>query len=263
MTEDEYWDVVAKVDWPGICDDPNAHRDAGKRILLSLLVTQDEMKTFRNVHYHLKGILEGAMRRWEIKQDQVNPNWGGWGVGDDGFDDLTNHIVGCGKVAWAMTCCDPQKAYDRTVNKWSKGRTPTKPSEGFVESFLYCIPYDKDYDPAEVKLARAVKSLHHWINMAAKNCVHRADGGDAHDRLGAEHFQPEILSITDEIVGLEDQIQRETGTVSDYTANIDERIHVMKIKYTKRLLADCLDERIKLEIKIKETRENLDSLLAE
>jgi len=249
MNSEEYWEMVAKVDWPSLCNSPTDEVDAGKDILTELLPTKQDMENFRAAGAEAKKMLVDAMDAWEAKQGRDDPTWAGWGVGDDSYSDLANHIIGCGKDEWAATIIDPSKAYARCQHKYTTGN---KKSDGYVESFSYCIPYKEDYDETSVKLTRCVGALHHWIHRAAK--VSANDSTSAMD---------EVASLVKEITTLEKKLLQETGIVSDQTANVPERIHAVKVDIAKRMLADFLDARIKVEMGIKEARENLDSLLSE
>jgi len=94
MNSEEYWEMIAKVDWPGLCDSPNDEVNAGEEILRKLLPTKQDMVNFRGAHGEAKKMLTSAMDAWAVKQQNDAPNWAGWGMGDDSYSDLANHIIG-------------------------------------------------------------------------------------------------------------------------------------------------------------------------
>lgn len=152
MNDATFWEIVAKVDWPGLCRTEKKPCNAGKERLLKLLPTLQDSKDFSDVLGRMQRHLMNALSQWE-EQDS---NKRSLGVSDDGFSDLTSHIVGCGEEHYKAVFGDPWLAHKRAHARYGT-------TEGYTESFSYCVPYEDDYDTAEVKLERAQSGLDHWI----------------------------------------------------------------------------------------------------
>jgi hypothetical protein len=148
MTRDEFWKIVAKVGW----GTKHTDYDEGKKILMELLPEWDAVDEFRSHLGDARRELVQAIEEWEDKQR----NYEGIGTGDDGFMDLTNHIVGLGKKEWKKTVANPKRAYKRA-------RAAYGSAAGYKESFSYCVPYESDYLPQTTNLRSKVASLRSWI----------------------------------------------------------------------------------------------------
>jgi len=115
MPEDAFWAMVEMVKWP--CDYDKA------KIKYLKVMTKDEAMKFRQT----KG---AAMLILCKVADEIE----NLGVSDDGYSDLTNHIVGLGKVEFYKHVNNPE-----LIKKLAH-------SFGYKESYAYCIPYESDYD---------------------------------------------------------------------------------------------------------------------
>ena len=119
----EFWEIVEEIDWPNNTD---TNPDIIKKGLLKRFSPKELVK-FRERLDHVRGELIRALEDWERRCDKRLE------CSDDGFSDLTYHIVGCGKEEFAKTIKDPYRAYDRS-RKFD-----------YVESFGYCIPYEDEH----------------------------------------------------------------------------------------------------------------------
>lgn len=120
---DRFWEIVSKVGWG------RHHTDSkrGKSVLKKELPSVEAMEDFRETCRFLRTHLDDIVTDYE-KQNNVS-----CGLGDDGFNDLLNHIIGLGREEYIRVLEDPSLAIKRGVeNK-------------FTESFSYCIPYPSDY----------------------------------------------------------------------------------------------------------------------
>jgi len=163
MTEEHFWDIIAKVDWPGLCLKDAAIRNAGntdenideddfdpcevgKEILMELLPTLQASEEFRTILFDKIEHLVDTISQLEVDGIVLD-------LGDDSTNDLVYHIIGCGKEEYLRSIDEPMRIRQRV----HAGR--------FVESFSYCMPYQSDYDPIETKIEEAEQSLAHWIEQ--------------------------------------------------------------------------------------------------
>jgi len=145
MTEDRFWEIVSKVGWG------TEHTDyyRGKKILMEYLPDVGTMEEFRvhmgSTHNELYDVID----KW-AKANDVHVG------GDDSFGDLINHIIGMGRAETARVLKNPNLAGDRANASYGS-------NAGYKESFSYCIPYDDDYLPQEVKALSLVEGIKEHI----------------------------------------------------------------------------------------------------
>jgi len=251
VTKDKFWELVAKINWPNLCDtiEKRPYR-TGKKILLEFLPSIDLCEQFREWHDQLYKELHDVLWAYHEEQMSIDPNWTGWGTGDDGFSDLINHIIGCGSQEYNQTLGDPTRAVAR-VSKWNRngGGNPAR-SNGYVESFSYCIPKSEDYDPTEVKLTRALDGLNHWHEQKT-----------AERRVSPPWVQEEIERRIKTVAELEYKLKLESGGTADDTLGVEQIANTHRCRIAKMHLAKLLDKRIKLEMEIKEAQETLEQLV--
>jgi len=119
VSDAQFWDLVKQIGWGTQTTDYKAI----KQSLMSVL-SKEEAASFFKVFHKVQGALMKAITKWE---DETGENLE---VGDDGFNDLTAHIIGLGKPM-----------YDKVI------RVPDLAKNiKYVESFAYGIPYSTDYD---------------------------------------------------------------------------------------------------------------------
>lgn len=157
MTDDDFWAIVAKVDWPGLClketrnsedKDPYGFDscETGKEILMKLLPTVQDSEEFRSIHSNKFEELVKTITELEVRGVNLE-------LGDDSTNDLINHIIGCGKEEYELTLKEPKRIWHRVHS----GR--------FVESFGYCFPYEDDYMPIETQIKQAEDGLRYWVEQ--------------------------------------------------------------------------------------------------
>lgn len=126
LTTTNFWAIVQSLGWGRSYD-----YKAMKADLISRLDEQ-QAKEFRGHFSRLKDALKKKLNDWE--QDTGED----LGVGDDGFDDLTSHIIGLGKREYDAVMRDPAKGAARASARYGS-------PDGYKESFAYAIPYESDY----------------------------------------------------------------------------------------------------------------------
>jgi hypothetical protein len=150
MDQDKFWSIVAQADW-------DKHRDVAlcKRIIRKALPTIEDITAFRAKLIEVRHDLCCRIEQHEQKQGQLI------GLSDDGFFDLTAHIIGAGRGVYQATCDNPALAVQRTKDR------------DFVESFFYVIPHEDDYDErAKEKLAR--QREHEFVAKKGREAFLRA-----------------------------------------------------------------------------------------
>lgn len=153
-TDNEFWTEVAHMGWGTKTTDYNVV----KKGLFSRW-TPEFANSFCDILSSKVGQLMSKIERWEKLEDK------NCGCSDDGFSDLTHHIVGLGKHIYDATMADPELALKRSH------------AREYTESFSYCIPhggdpnskptpYDDDYDPDELEAIRERHRLGDWYDLS-------------------------------------------------------------------------------------------------
>jgi len=184
MTRNDFWTIVESVNWAALTlksDERRSHGersyDLGQVALLSALPTIEDRNEFET-HYQVVRDGLGQVFKAYVGQDREARTTD---LGEDGFGDLLAHIVGLGR-----------KEYERHLNHLklitARGRQFL-----FVESFAYCIPWDEDYDPTDLKLAREVSGLLHWQAVLARNPEDRTANSEVEWRGKACDVLRELL----------------------------------------------------------------------
>ncbi len=181
---EDFWDIVDSVNWTKLSQGAQGYKE-GKKILRARLETESEMETFRRKFYEQVGLLEAVVDKY------CDDNHTSCGLGDDGFYDLVNHVVGLGEVAFKAELANPAKVVERAEKR------------DFVESFVYCIPYTEDYDPDEVRLGRARKASAYWATKGL--AIH---GKEVAEVSGREY--------RDTVADLETKLGLEPTTLADW-----------------------------------------------
>jgi Trp operon repressor len=118
ITEDRFWELVKLAHWP--CDYEKA------RIMYRKLLSKEECENFNNAINVAWKLLDKTLNVDSISDEL--------GVGDDGYGDLLNHIVGLGK-----------EQYYKYLNNLKLIKELAH-SHKYKESFSYCITYYSDYE---------------------------------------------------------------------------------------------------------------------
>jgi hypothetical protein len=132
MDQERFWEIVEAADWDKL-------RDVAlcKRVIRKRLPTIEDIAAFRARLTEARKYLCWCIEQHEKKQGKLI------GLSDDGFSDLTAHIIGAGRGVYEASCDNPALAVQRAKDR------------DFEESFLYAVPYEEDYDErAKEKLAR-------------------------------------------------------------------------------------------------------------
>lgn len=146
MTEQEFWDIVESCCWEE--EAANVAKRPYETIKVRLqngpLATQEQMEEFRSIFSKLKSNLGTVITEFEERTGASCK------CGDDSFDDLRSHIIGCGREVYEAELSNPELAVARGA------------SGNYKESFAYAIPYASDYEPTNMKLGSAVDGLKYW-----------------------------------------------------------------------------------------------------
>lgn len=125
MSYNEFWKITEPLGWGTRTTDYN-------KIKQHLMETLTPEQGFALIETYLKirHQLVKQLDRWADENDDSR-----FQIGDDSFDDLTNHIIGLGKREYEAVLKNPELAAERAA-KWD-----------FKESFSYAIPYKSDWNP--------------------------------------------------------------------------------------------------------------------
>lgn len=133
-TEEQFWAEVARIGWQDENPDDFCH-DTEKALLLRW---DDEfIKGAREWFQLFTGRLSGAIDIYE-KEHEVSCE-----CSDDGFSDLTAHIVGLGRKEYEACMKDPMRA----IKRGQEYR--------YEENFGYCLPYEQKGKKVTYKEAKA------------------------------------------------------------------------------------------------------------
>jgi hypothetical protein len=123
MTEDQFWGLVASINWAETSLQPKQDYDA-IHSSLSVILKKQGITDLRKI----AGLAWNELDK--LVGDARNPAGGG----DDSHSDLLYHIVGLGK-----------EEYYKHLNDYSlieaRGKARYQTVDGFRESFSYCLPY--------------------------------------------------------------------------------------------------------------------------
>lgn len=114
------WKFIKEINWSFDNSDYKYLRSELKK-----KISRDEMLELRSFIDRKRKLLELVLCDHSI--DKINKPYGYYGVGDDGFWDLTAHIVGLGKEEFTKNLHNPELAKSRA-------------DEGdYVENFQYIL----------------------------------------------------------------------------------------------------------------------------
>jgi len=115
MEEQQFWEMVKSFNWPN--DDCDVAKARAVRTY-----TQDQIRAFDQEFGKKRNCVGQALERWEQEHGAD------YYLGDDGFSDLTCHIVGLGNEVYEASITDPSLIAKRAETC------------DYVESFSYAIP---------------------------------------------------------------------------------------------------------------------------
>jgi hypothetical protein len=116
---DKFWQMVETVGWKN-----NPDYNKARKALMAQY-TAEETEEFSNVYVFLAQQLREADKDTEDRVGVLGCN--------DTSDDLTAHIIGCGKEEYEANIRDPRKIRARLE------------ADDYQESFSYCLPHSSDY----------------------------------------------------------------------------------------------------------------------
>jgi len=152
----DFWKLVDKIGWGTKTTDTDAIEKA-----IMLKYSPQEAAALGNIRSQLFDDLYDRLDRWGDAEDMS------FGVGDDGFSDLINHIIGLGKREYDAVMKDPKRGWERA----QKGT--------YTESFSYAFPSRSDYASLNIKhyTRWATKLIHafqeHITQNRALKSLHR------------------------------------------------------------------------------------------
>ena len=114
MTEDKFWELVGLAKWPEM-----PYEDT--KIIYLKKLNKKECSNFRKSVHIALGLLDIVAAR------NID------GIGDDGYGDLLNHVIGKGKTTF-YKCLKNVKLMQKMAD-----------DRDYKECFGYCIPYESDY----------------------------------------------------------------------------------------------------------------------
>lgn len=117
VSADRFWSLVDEIGWGTKTTDYEAIRSD-----LSRRFSSDEIEQYKDVLRELQYELMDVISAYEERTGKST------GTGDDGFSDLTAHIVGLGRTEYEATLRDPGRAVRRAKKR------------DYKESFSYAFP---------------------------------------------------------------------------------------------------------------------------
>ncbi len=150
---DTFWEAVAEIGW--------GTKTTNYKVVEKAILKNWDNEFIRSFDGHL-GEFRGQL--CEKVESFENRNGVSCGCGDDGFSDLTNHVVGLGKEAFEAAMADPMLVV-RRGQKYD-----------YTESFSYCIPY-----VSKAALQKESMTFEQAIEKARENYGERYDEGDDED----------------------------------------------------------------------------------
>ena len=130
FSESNFWAIVQSLGWGRSYDYKAMKADLIKRL------DEQQARYFRDIFQRKQSELMRALSRYEEDEDVE------LGVSDDGFSDLTAHIIGLGRREYNQVMKNPQLGVDRANARYGS-------PDGYKESFAYAIPYEDDYRKAK------------------------------------------------------------------------------------------------------------------
>jgi hypothetical protein len=154
-----YWSIIEDMNWLKYSQERRGYNEMKIRFMRSY--GYDMAKKVREFVDERQSTLMRML-------DQLNKNgerYGDFG-GDDSFSDMTAHVVGLGEEYYLSVMENP-----KLLNKLN-----------FVESFLYALPYNDDYDMLETEyhVNFAIESMKQVVENIAANISMKKDNPEAY-----------------------------------------------------------------------------------
>ena len=179
-SDERFWKLVEQLGWGMDAD--------SKKIKAGLLqsLTPEEAGDVEETASRLVSELMKRITKWEDIEGEELP------VSDDGFNDLTSHIVGLGKEEYSRVMADPSLALQRAND------------HKYQENFRYVIPYKTDFKE---------NTAEHYKGLAAKYLDEEFDETDMGSNVSALDL-PEVdyyLMVLDSIAEGDFDVLRNGG----------------------------------------------------
>jgi hypothetical protein len=129
LKEDRYWGIINELDWGREFRGRWLFKKLGKQLASTHYSDIEELEKFAK---DKRKDLVSAIKIWEKKNNIQFP------CGDDGFWDLTAHIVGLGKEEYYKNLKNPKLAYGRAK------------ADDYKENFEYVFNYAKEAKKEEI-----------------------------------------------------------------------------------------------------------------
>jgi len=151
LSLDRFWEIVEGINWGKDHD----KMDLGKmKRHLMTTFPKAEVLGLQERHSEMRGLLAQTLRSWEKETGEEIDAFG------DSWDDLVDHIVGCGKEEFDATVKDPSRAARRYDD------------HEYQESFTYCLPWKEDYEKLEIGYYKDwAKRVHDQWKKEIVDCV--------------------------------------------------------------------------------------------
>ena len=212
--EDRFWELVKVANWP---------KDGYEKPKMKYLkmLSKEEAKEFCSMKAKFYKQLSNVARDVD-------------GMGDDGFNDLINHIIGLGK-----------KAYYEALNNVKLVQKRAN-DDDYKESFAYCFPYEDDYGKDNqytynnvVKVAKsAIKEIEYMINMDKDDIWLKEISGELYLlRLDLEAFLTSSYNKEEKLI----QLIVHKKAVSKYCKKIDKFFEDNYLELPRKFTEDRKD----------------------
>ena len=153
-TEDELWEIVEDLEWKNAKSQKRYHITISKKLIKKYFYDIEEIQIFvRSKRKQIKDFL----KEWQNEQNSRFNNHYHLGS-DDGFWDLTAHIVGLGKKVYNSVLIHPKKASDMALE------------HNYVENFEYSFEMKHNDELTELyKQQKKLEERKRKLNNNIKN----------------------------------------------------------------------------------------------
>jgi hypothetical protein len=191
MSEDRFWQIVARINWAHLSQTKKINWEAGKADIISMFDLDHRGVT------ELRGVEGLAWNLLDTLIGDRNPAQSG----DDSHGDLISHIIGLGEDEF-YACLED---YERIE---ARGTAPYGSPEGYRESFAYILPYETDveddrktFDVTIEATVRKTVRIRHYTEEEAQQEAHTLFTATNTDE--PEHYEEDCLGIKEVEASLE------------------------------------------------------------
>lgn len=152
-----FWDVVEYINWEWLSKNIKHPHNRARELLIGLGYDDHRISDLGDTATAFRKILQNRIREYSLKV--TGKRYGFTGQSDDGFWDLTAHIVGLGEKIYNEVMANPEK-----IKNWIPG---------YVENFEYCFsvscdshnPNNIEHEYAGVPEDVPDKTLGTWVHV--------------------------------------------------------------------------------------------------